>query len=58
MEPKLSEQAAEALENPPYTVQELVDRLEAMPEKDLATWGVVPRLMLTRYIRELEKTPN
>ena len=54
MEHKLSKQAEDALLNPPYTVEDLVERLDSMSEEKLATFGIVPRQMLVQYIRQLE----
>ncbi len=54
-EPKMSKEAQEGINKPDYTVKELVERLATMPEEKLSTMGIVPRLMLTRYIRELER---
>lgn len=54
MEPTLSAVAKAGLENPTYTVQELIDHLESTPEEGLIEWGIIPRLTLARYIRKLE----
>ncbi len=51
---KLSKEVEEGLRNPSYTVEELITWLETLPEEKLTQWGVVPRLILARYIRRLE----